>query len=107
MATINLEDHRTKGAKVFTGRDRGKKVREVSKIESLEENSDKVDILVPEDIYSINPSFLEEFLRPVVKKLGKHKFHEKFDFQCQGPYDIKTDLDEAVDRILRENHALV
>jgi hypothetical protein len=107
MTTINLEDHRTEGAKVFTGRDRGKKVREDSKIESSEENYDKVVIIVPKDIYSINPSFLEEFLRPVVKKLGKHKFYRKIEFQCQGPYDIKTDLDEAVDRILRENHALV
>jgi len=104
---IDLGDFRTKGAKVFTGRNRGKQVRIKSQIEAVEKNSNKVTIKVPEDIYSINPSFLEEFLRPVVKKLGKHKFYEKFSFECEGPYDINTDLEEAVDRILRENHALV
>lgn len=107
VSTIDLESYRTKGSKVFTGRNRGKQVREKSQIEKIEKKADKVEVKVPKDIYSINPSFLEEFLRPVVIKLGKNKFYEKFTFECEGPYEIETDLEEAVDRILRENHALV
>lgn len=107
MATINLEEYRTPRSKVFTGRDRGKEVREKADLEAKENGAEVVNIIIPDDIYSINPSFLEEFLRPVVKKLGKQQFYQKFNFKCQGPYDIQTDLDEAVDRILRENHALV
>lgn len=104
---IDLEQYRTKGSKVFTGRNRGKQVRDKSQIENIERKADIINVKVPGDIYSINPSFLEEFLRPVVKKLGKTEFYQKFHFECQGPYEIQRDLEEAVDRIIRENHALV
>ena len=59
--TINLEDFRTQGAKLFTGRDRGKIVRENSKIDEIENNFDEVNIIIPDNIYAINASFFEEF----------------------------------------------
>lgn len=106
-ATIDLENFKTIGSKVFTGRNRGIDVRNESKIDQLEGKSIKIVIKIPEDIRSINPSFLEEFLLNVVSKLGKQKFYEKFEFQNQSKrYDIATDLDEAIDRILRNENAL-
>lgn len=104
--TINLQDHRTIGSRVFTGRDRGIEVRNASQIDSLEIENDKIEIIVPEDIGSINPSFLEEFLFNVVSKLKAEKFYQKFVFINEGRYKIKQDLIEAVDRILREENAL-
>ena len=72
---INLEDFRAKEgnriSKVFTGRDRGKYVREKSRIDELEKQYDEITIIIPDQIYSINPSFFEEFLVNVVKNLGK------------------------------------
>lgn len=108
--TINLETFRVregdKIAKVFTGRDRGAYVREKSKIDQIERQSDMIDIIIPKDVYSINPSFLEEFLVNVVKKLGKDGFLQKFKFSSEGDYDIQEPLMEALDRILRESSAL-
>lgn len=107
MKTINLELHRTKGAKVFTGRDRGIQVRKDTKIDNLEETEDKIIIEIPKNIMSVNPSFLEEFLYNVVTKLKKEKFYEKFKFVSESErYDIAVDLEEAVDRILRKENAL-
>lgn len=107
MKTINLELHRTKGAKVFTGRDRGIQVRRETKIDNLELTEDKIKIEIPKDIMSVNPSFLEEFLYNVVIKLKKNKFYEKFEFVSESErYDIAVDLEEAVDRILRRENAL-
>jgi hypothetical protein len=103
---INLQDHRTIGSRVFTGRDRGIEVRNASQIDSLEIENDKIEIVIPEDIGSINPSFLEEFLFNVVSKLKSEKFYQKFVFINEGRYKIKQDLIEAVDRILREENAL-
>jgi len=103
---INLNDYRTPGSKVFTGRDWGIEVRKKSKINELEKNYDRVRILIPEDIGSINPSFLEEFLLDVVTKLQADRFLQKFEFVNNGRYQIKDDLDEAVDRILRTETAL-
>jgi hypothetical protein len=104
---INLQDYRTPGSRVFTGRDRGIDVRKASAIDLLEAQSDEVIIKIPEDIGSINPSFLEEFLYNVVNKLHADEFFRKFKFENNGRYKIHNDLQEAVERILREETALV
>jgi hypothetical protein len=105
--TIDLELYRTPGARVYTGRDRGKDVREKSRIDELEVEVDKIIISVPEDVYSVNPSFLEEFLENVVTKLGRIGFYQKFNFETKGAYKIDEDLSAAVDRILRTRNALI
>ncbi len=108
MATIDLETFRTPGAKVFTGRDRGIEVRDASNIDSIEASNDSVVIIIPKDIRSINPSFLEEFLFNVVTKLKKEGFLNKFKFENKSPrYKIEDDLEDAIDRILRKGNALI
>jgi hypothetical protein len=104
---IDLGVYRTIGSKVFTGRDRGIEVREKSKIDELEPTNDEIEIVIPDDIRSINPSFLEEFLNRVVTKLKEENFYKKFKFVSNGRYKIESDLNEAVDRILREENALI
>lgn len=109
-AVINLEEFRVKKgnaiSKVFTGRDRGEMVRKKSKIDELEREFDKVTIIIPKDIRSINPSFFEEMLKNVVLKIGREKFLEKFSFQSLGSYNYSKPLNEAIDRILRPDTAI-
>lgn len=111
-AIINLEDYRSIDkktnykSKVFTGRDRGKDVREESKIDEIESLNEKVIVSIPEDIYSINPSFFEEFFKNVVKKLGNESFMNKFELRSNGDYDFKEELMEAIDRILNDATAI-
>lgn len=104
--TINLEEYRTPNSKIFTGRDRGRDVRERSKIDELETQYEKIEIIIPDNIFSINPSFFEEFIIKVVQKLGKKVFFERFSFKSIGEYDCTESLDEAVDRVLRSKTAL-
>lgn len=112
VRTINLEDYRARDekkgiiSKVFTGRDRGEIVRKNCKLDEIEKIAEQIIIIVPEDIYSINPSFFEELFVNVVKKLGKEKFLEKFKFDYKG-YNFEDKLIEAIDRILREDNALL
>lgn len=109
---INLEDFRVRDAKtgaiskVFTGRDRGELVREKSRVDEVEKEYSSVTIVIPNNVYSINPSFFEELFVNVVKKLGKDDFLEKFNFISEGSYDYKKQLNEAIDRILRPKTAL-
>lgn len=107
---INLEVYRAKEgnkiSKVFTGRDRGKYVREQSKLDEIEQQYDTISIVIPDNIYSINPSFLEELLVNVVTRLGKEKFLKKFKFSSEGDYSYEKPLYEAIDRILRNKTAL-
>lgn len=106
QATINLENFRTPKSKVFTGRDRGVEVRINSKIDSLAENNEVVKIIIPANLYSINPSFFEEFLVNVVLRYRKEGFIKKFSFENLGDYNYLKPLNEAIDRILREKTAL-
>jgi len=103
---IDLQDFRTAGAKVFTTRPRGIEVRTKSKIDTIEPLYDKIEIIIPADISSINPSFLEEFFENVVMKLGEAGFYQKFSFINEGRYKIDSDLNEAIERILRDESAL-
>lgn len=104
--TIKLDEYRTPGAKIFTGRDRGKEVRVKSKIDTIEPEYNQIIIVVPEDIITINPSFLEEFFKNVIKRLGKDDFFKKFRFENLGKYKIEPNLNTAVQRILRKHSAL-
>jgi hypothetical protein len=108
---INLEDYRVKGkdgtiAKVFTGRDRGEDVRKASKIDEIESSYDEVFIIIPDNIYSINPSFFEELFVNVVLKLGRENFLKKFKFESVGNYNYERPLTEAIIRILRKKTAI-
>lgn len=104
--TIVLDKYRTPGAKVFTGRDKGAWVREQSRIDEIESRFDEVYFIVPNNIYSINPSFLEELFENVVIKLGKEKFLKKFTFVNEGTYNFEKALDEAISRLLRKSSVL-
>ena len=112
IATINLEKYRSEDktrrikSKVFTGRDRGEMVRKASRIDELEAQNDKVIIEIPEDIYSINPSFFEELFLNVVLKLQKEAFLEKFSLKSLGEYDFQNEFMEAIDRILNDTTAI-
>ena len=103
---IDLQSFRTAGAKVFTTRPRGIQVRNDSRIDIVEAEYEKIEITIPTDIASINPSFLEEFFENVVTKLGESGFYKKFYFINEGRYKIANDLNEAIERILRSESAL-
>lgn len=103
---INLSEYLTPGAKVFTGRDRGIAVRKKSAIDQRVSTSDKVIIVIPDQVRSINPSFLEEFLMHVVRLHGREEFLKRVEFTKAERYDVTEDLEEAIDRILTEENAL-
>ena len=99
---LDLKEYRTPGAKVFIGRDRGVAVREASRIDMLAKEKERITIRVPENVYSVGVSFLEEFLCNVVTSLREEGFKDKIKFDNPGPYKIENDVNEAVRLILRD-----
>ena len=102
---INLDAYKVAGSSIFVGRENGKYVREKSKIDQLASAGHKIELVIPNDVHSVNPSFLEEFLGNVVHRLGKTAFTQQVRIVNNGKYKIDSDLDEAIDRILGQNRA--
>ena len=105
---IDLELYRTQmgstKSKVFTGRDRGEDVRNKSNLDMVFENNDSIKIIIPKAIYSITPSFLEEYFY-IVKKFGKENVESRIEWETNG-YSIEGALAEAFERILRRINGL-
>lgn len=90
---------------VYTGRPRGKTVRENSHIDELLEQHGTVTVVIPQDVFSITPSFLEELFFNVVRKYGRGVFDEKVKIVTNG-YSIESQLDEAIGRILSKKSSI-
>ena len=82
-------------------------MRVKSKIDALEPTADHIIVSIPADTITVNPSFLEEFLRFVVLKLGADGFRKKFRFEEKGDFNIEENLQLAIEHILRNTNALV
>jgi len=93
-------------SRVFAGRPRGEKVRDLSRIDELVENNDQVEVIVPDDIRALNPSFIEEFLFNVVEKYGPTGYKEKVVFTSPGGFKFESKLIEGVNRIMRRMSGL-
>lgn len=87
-------------SKVFTGRDRGKEVREKSKIDELFDKYKELKVVIPKGTFSITPSFLEEYFVNIVTKYGLDKFRSNVQIENNG-YLIDVPLEEAINRILQ------
>ena len=107
---INLENFRVKHgdvvSKVFTGRDRGEYVRKASLIDEIDTQYNEIEIIIPQNIKSINPSFFEELFRNVVTIHGRDGFMKKYKFTSIGSYKYERTLSEAIQRILRKDGAI-
>ncbi len=104
LVIIDLGRFKKPGSRVFTGREFGNLVREISSIDDISRNYNQIIIEIPEYIYSVNPSFLEAFIKKLLLRLGENAFRKKFNFISLGNYKIENDLEESIERILRENN---
>jgi hypothetical protein len=105
--TIDLGQYLTPEQKVFIGYKEGKELRNRSNIDNIaiEPNYGKITVSIPKHVSAINPSFLEGFLGGIVGKLGEKVFNDKFKFvNTNSSYDIKPDLDETIDRVIRQKN---
>ena len=97
---INLEDFRTGKTRVFVGMENGRGVRELTKIDDCYED---ITITIPEDICSINPSFLEGFLEGLITRYGRRDFGKRVKFINEGHYKVELDIAETICRVNRQN----
>lgn len=100
--TIDLGNFKRPKSTLFTGRPQGKEVRNKLKLDTLDSdpNIEKIIIVIPENITSINSSFYLGLLYDSFKNLGKKGFESKYEFNLKSENKkmrevIRNNLDDA------------
>lgn len=101
---INLNNFKNPNSKVLSGRKEGKSVRDRLSLDTVDNNSEVVKVIFPEDIISLNSSFFLGLFGPSVRYLGKEKFEMKYIFEA--PKFIKNSIDDGIVRALKTSNAL-
>src|SRR5262245_4979689 len=92
-ARITLDDYRSRGGKVFAGRERGEKVRHAAQLSALDEQDVRVSVFVPDDVFSVNSSFFLGMFGESVRRLGEEGFRAHYRFEGK---DISDTVEDGI-----------
>ena len=102
---IDLNQARTAPqAKVFAGRERGKYWRRQFKLDHVDLEEGSVDVLIPEDIISLNISFFLNLFGDSVRRLGREGFKAHYHFKSDPILELA--IEQGIDQALKRSSAL-
>ena len=103
---IDLDVARTsREAKVFSGRERGKHWRREFGLDELDHDDSIVEVLIPEDILSINLSFFLSLFGESVRYLGEEDFRRKYKFVCDP--SLVPLVEQGIEQALKRSSVLL
>lgn len=100
---IELDRFRSKGVRVFAGRERGKEVRRVADLNALDNTSSPVNVYVPLDTLSVNGSFFLGLFGHSIRRLGESGFREHYTFSGK---NIERTVSECIEEALNTTSPL-
>ena len=88
---INLRQYRPVSSLSYSGRPQGEDVRKVLKLDSLDLGDEEIELIIPEDTTSFNPSFFLGLLYNSISKLGLEEFQRKYHVSLETTNPILRD----------------
>lgn len=88
---IKLGQFKRSEEKIFTDRDNGIDARKKLNLDNLEDSEDKIIVLLPSDVWTINPSFFGGLFEQSIKKYHVN-FWDKYVFL----YNDKSEISDSV-----------
>lgn len=85
---VDLDLYRSKGSRVFAGRERGAEVRRLSGIDEAERSGRRIVIHIPEDVLSVNSSFWLGLVGDSVRRLREQRFRDLFRLDSPTHQDV-------------------
>ncbi|MEG9320445.1 hypothetical protein [Fusobacterium varium] len=82
---------------VLSGRPNGEKAREILKIAEKDISDKNYNIIIPNNIRTINPSYFLGLFSYSINNLGLKKFREKYNFIMESGEEISSDLNEDIE----------
>ena len=100
MADITI-NFKNLGGPVYVGRPRGEKAREKLKLDEIDKSQKCVDVIVPDDTYSINSSFFLGLFGNSIRIAGsRDAFLKKYHFVCKEMFN--DTIEKGIQRALQE-----
>lgn len=88
---------------VYTGRDRGERLRIQLNIDALDNTDTIIKVLIPEETYSMSSSFFLGLFGPSIIKLGSNElFTKKYIFETSD--FLLSVIDKHIARALQERN---
>jgi hypothetical protein len=102
---IDLQEVRSPNSRVFSGQPRGKKARKHFNVDVLDKSNQIIHVIVPDDTYTVNPSFLLGLFLPSITRLGKTEFLKKYRFDSW-PEELFDAVNDTIDRAIKTSDIL-
>lgn len=88
---------------VYTGRERGARIRADLNLDAVDSANTNVEVSIPDNTYTVTSSFFLGLFGPSVVHLGsKQRFYERYKFKT--PAFLKPDMDGYVARALQRKN---
>lgn len=93
---IDLSPYKREEERIFTNRDNGIRARKELKLEELEREEGCIEVLLPKELWSINPSFFGGMFERSIKEF-EHKFWEKYVFLYVNHDELSDELKDSIE----------
>lgn len=93
---IRLGQFKRSEEKIFTDRDNGIKARKTLDLDKLEEENDVINVILPSDVWTVNPSFFGGLFEQSVKKY-RDKFWDKYIFLSTDNQELSESVKESIE----------
>ena len=99
-------DFKSLGGPVYIGRERGEKARNKLKLDEIDFSDKVVDVVIPDDTYSVNSSFFLGLFGKSIRNAGnRDNFLGKYKFICKDIF--KDSVEKGITRALQEKTSIM
>jgi len=104
MKTIDLSHYHAQGTIVLSGRPKGAALRDTLNLDKLEQGGEQIQVVVPEEVVSLNSSFFSGLFGPSVQRMGEDQFRQIYLFK--GHSSLQEDVDAGIKEALKTSNPL-
>lgn len=93
---VDLSPYKREEERIFTNRDNGIRARKELKLEELEREEGCIEVLLPNELWSINPSFFGGMFESSIKEF-KQEFWKKYVFLYVNRDELSDELKDSIE----------
>lgn len=94
------------GGPLFSGREKGRLNREKYHLDDIDSSDKLVEVIIPDDTYSITSSFFMGLFGESIREIGnRNDFFRKYRFKMPDKFRNKVEI--YIDRALREKTPVI